>query len=286
MNIVQMHERASFLLDVVATGRMESEDIDNALNGEIEMVVREKYDQGRLNNRSDALDLTQRVRDELQPLYQTTDSGQSSFFAYPTVDGKNCLVGFADFLGQNQTVFNFRYLINMQVIDIDGKRYPCFPKTYNKRSVYKKSPFERPRKGDWPKFWYFESGTTAMQWEIEMDLDSDSDLDVVLITYLMNPAIVSWGVEYDSGQTFSNGTKLIAIEETVYAGSTYVIGEDITITTPNFSITSGRVVRNFVNCDLAASLHEEISRRAAVSLLRSVKEFDKANAILQDTIAT
>lgn len=286
MNIVQIHERARFLLDVVASARFESEDLDNAINGEIELIVREKYDRYRLNNRSDAFEINQRVRDELQPIYQSIDSDQSGFFAYPTVSGKSCLCGFADFFGGNQTIFDFRYLLNLQVLDVAGNLYPCFPMTYNERNVYTRNPFRRTRKSPWPKFYYLESATTAMQWDILMDLDSDSDFDKVFLTYLNSPAIVSWGVEYDSGQTFSNGTNLIAIEETVYAGTTYVIGGEITIANPNYSITSGLVVRNFVDCNLSASLHEEISRRAAVSLLKSVSQFDKANAITQDIIAT
>ena len=68
MKIVQLHERVRFWVDVVASTRFESEDLDNAINVAIDNKVRESYDQSRPMNRSDAFQRVQRIRDELGPL--------------------------------------------------------------------------------------------------------------------------------------------------------------------------------------------------------------------------
>jgi hypothetical protein len=65
MNIVQLHERVRFWVDIVASARFDSLDIDNALNASIDMKVRESYDKNRPMNRSDSFQRVQRVRDEL-----------------------------------------------------------------------------------------------------------------------------------------------------------------------------------------------------------------------------
>jgi hypothetical protein len=286
MNIIQMHERARFLLDVVATSRFESEDLDNALNGEIDQIVREKYDQSRIKNRSDAFERTQRVRDELGPLIREIDESNPGLFVYLGTNGSFAIVSFVDFLGDNQTIFDFRYLLSMTVLDIDGIRYPVFPISRDEFELRNRNPFRRERAGEYPKFYYIDSGLWYTKWEVRMALGSDANFDNLFLTYLRDPLIVSYGTERDSSYTFANGTEVIAIEPTVYASANYVIGEKFTITNPNYSITSGLVAHNFVDSDLPNSLHEEISRRAAASLLISAGESEKAKEILSQIIST
>lgn len=286
MNIIQQHERARFLLDRVATARFESEDVDNALNGEIESIVREKYDQTRLQNRSDAFERTQRVRDELKSLLKYADK-INGLYLYPTVDQKTCIIQFTDFLGSaDPTITDYRYLITIQLKDSDGTIYPVFPLQSNMKTTFKRNPFRRPRHEPISKFYYQEGNIGYAKWIIHMSFPTGVSINDVILEYLGDPTTVNYGVEYDSAKTFANGTKLIAVEQTVYAGATYVIGERITIANPNYSITSGLVVANFVETELPASLHEEICRRAASSLLISVGESEKAKAILSQIIAT
>jgi len=175
----------------------------------------------------------------------------------------------------------------MRVEDDAGTFYPVFPLPSNMKTVYKRNPFRRVRNTPISKFYYTESSLGGdAQWEVYMSLPSGVTFEDLIVEYLKDPTTVNYGVEYDSAKTFANGTKLIAVEETVYAGATYVIGERITIANPNYSITSGLVVANFVETELPASLHEEICRRAASSLLISVGESEKAKAILSQIIAT
>jgi len=286
MNIIQQHEKARFLLDKVGSPRFESEDVDNALNGEIELIVREKYDQTRLQNRSDAFQRTQRVRDELRPLMKFADK-LNGLSLYPSTDQSTVLAMFGSILGGDPDITDYRYLITMRIEDSAGTFYPVFPLQSNMKTVYKRNPFRRVRLNPISKFYYTERSLGgAAQWEIYMSLPSGVTFEDLIVEYLKDPTTVNYGVEYDSSKTFANGTKLIAVEETVYAGATYVIGERITIANPNYSITSGLVVANFVETELPASLHEEICRRAASSLLISVGESEKAKAILSQIIAT
>jgi len=286
MNIIQQHEKARFLLDKVGSPRFESEDVDNALNGEIELIVREKYDQTRLQNRSDAFQRTQRVRDELRPLMKFADK-LNGLSLYPSTDQSTVLAMFGSILGGDPDITDYRYLITMRIEDSAGTFYPVFPLQSNMKTVYKRNPFRRVRLNPISKFYYTESSLGGdAQWEIYMSLPSGVTFEDLIVEYLKDPTTVNYGVEYDSSKTFANGTKLIAVEETVYAGATYVIGERITIANPNYSITSGLVVANFVETELPASLHEEICRRAASSLLISVGESEKAKAILSQIIAT
>ncbi len=286
MNIIQQHERARFLLDRVGSTRFESEDIDNALNGEIELIVREKYDQTRIQNRSDAFQRTQRVRDELRPLMKFADK-LNGLSLYPNTDESTVLVMFGSILGGDPDITDYRYLITMRVEDNAGTYYPVFPLPSNMKTVYKRNPFKRVRNTPIPKFYYTESSFGGdAQWEIYMNLPSGVTFEDVFIEYLKDPTTVNYGIEYTSSKVFANGTKVIAVEETVYAGAIYVIGEKINIVTPNFNITSGTVVSNFIESELPASLHEELCRRAASSLLFSVGEFEKAKTILSQIIST
>lgn len=281
-----MHERARFLLDVVATSRFESEDLDNALNGEIDQIVREKWDQSRIKNRSDAFERTQRLRDELGPIIRMINESHAGLFVYLGVNGSLALVSFQDFFGENQTVFDYRYMVSMTVEDTSGKRYPVFPISRNEFELKDINPFRRVRAGAYPKFYWIDSGTLATKWEVHMELGSDANFEDIYIHYIRDPLIVNYGTERDNSYTFANGTEVIAIEPTVYAAADYVIGEKFTITNPNYSITSGLVAHNFVDSDLPNSLHEEISRRAASSLLISAGESEKAKELLSQIIST
>ncbi len=286
MNIIQQHERARFLLDRVGSTRFESEDIDNALNGEIESIVREKYDQTRIQNRSDALQRTQRVRDELRPLMKFADK-LNGLSLYPNVNQTTVLAMFGSILGGDPDITDYRYLITMRVEDDAGTFYPVFPLPSNMKTIFSRNPFRRVRHTPISKFYYTESSLGGnAQWEVHMSLPTGVVFEDLLIEYLKDPITVNYGIEYTSSKVFANGTKVIAVEETVYAGATYVIGEKINIVTPNFSITSGTVVANFVETELPVSLHEEICRRAASSLLISVGESEKAKVILSQIIST
>ena len=111
-------------------------------------------------------------------------------------------------------------------------------------------------------------------------------LDDAELYYLADPAIINYGIEYDSSEVFTNGDIVYAVEETVYDGTTYKIGDKITIAGGVLSITSGLVVFDYTNCDLRASTHEEIARRGAINCLLTTSDTNKANELRKEIMAS
>lgn len=274
MNIVQLHERVRFWVDIVSSTRFESEDIDNALNAAIDNKVRESYDQNLPLNRSDAFQRTQRIRDELGPLVKSLDGDELS------------VVGHLISLSASDEL-NFRYLLSLKIqfesaSGVIGWQ-PCFPITYDRKNIISRNPFRRVRSTPNTKIYYIEENGS---WRIISSITSYYDIDAVEFFYLSNPAIVNYGIEYDEDKLFTNGNVLYVVEETVYNSVTYKIGSKIIVTGGILSITSGLVVFNYVDCDLRASAHEEISRRAAINCLFTANETAKANSLMQEIIAS
>lgn len=286
MNIIQQHERVRFLIDQVATSRFDSEDVDNAINGEIEMLVNEKYDQAKAFHKQDAFQLTQRLRDELHELVKYIPfDHDDSLIAQILVEP---YIGYYLWL-PSTLVDEYRHLLSLKIkMTPSGAELNAKPISQDELNVREKNPFRRVRSGAYPRMYYHETARpdvvpSGKTWQLIYD-ESGGDSPVALggaeYYYLMNPTIVNYGVEYGPSQSFANGTPLIAVAETVYNGTTYVIGEKIYILSSPSNITSGLVVHNFVETELSPSLHEEICRRAASSLLISAGESEKAKEIL------
>jgi hypothetical protein len=266
MNIVQFHERVRFWADVVSSTRFESEDIDNGINIAVDNKWRESYDQNRVMNRSDSFQRVQRIRDELGNLVKlgTKDSEGITL-------ADNVIESLPD---------NYGYLLSLEAL-FDGFGYqPVFPISHNQKSVVSKNPFRRVRTSPSSKCYYYEEdGGIVIQHGYQVDVSN------IKLYYLARPGIVNYGIEYDSSHSFSNGDKVIAVEETVYNGVTYRIGDEILIVNPNLTITSGLVVFNFNDCDIRDTAHEEISRRGAINCLITANQGDKANALRQEIMA-
>lgn len=273
MNIIQLHERVRFWVDVVASPRYESQDIDNALNVCIDNKVRESYDKNLPMNRSDSFQRVQRIRDELGPLVKKLISGSGLTISKDGTQNK---------LSLQNNVEDYGWLLSMRIQDSDLSKgwHPVYPLTFNRKNILSRNPFRRVRVTPQSKCYYYENEGA---WLIE---DSLGNLDNAEIWYLATPAIVNYGVEYTSSHSFSDGDVIIAIEETVYIGVTYKIGDKITILNPNLQITSGTVVFDYVECNIRSTTHEEISRRASVNLLLTAKEFDKATRLREEILAS
>jgi len=267
MNVVQLHERVRFWVDIVSSTRFESEDIDNALNVASDNKVRESYDKGRFMNKSDAFQKVQRIRDELGPIVKklTEGSGLAISSDLITIDSD----------------ISYRYMLSIRAKFGLSGWHPCFPLTYNRKNVVERNPYRRVRTTPVSKVYYNEDTNG-----INISHNIPTALDDAEIYYLADPAIINYGIEYSSSKTFTDGDVVYAVEETVYGGVTYKIGDAITISAPTLSITSGLVVFDYVDCDIRASTHEEISRRGAYSCLITAGEIDKANQLMQEIMAS
>ena len=267
MNIVQLHERVRFWIDSVASTRFESQDIDNGLNVAIENKVLESYDQNRPMNHSDAFQRTQRVRDILGTIVSKATKDTTGF-------GLN-----GNFITIASTS-NYQFLVSLG-IKIGSNLYDCTPMTYDRKTVNPKNPYRRPRMTPTVRMYYNE-----LDGNIEITHASQSAITDFELYYLRTPALVNYGIEYTSSHAFAAGNIIIAVEETVYNGVTYKIGEKITIDSSHFTITSGLVVYSFVECDIRSSAHEEISRRAAINCLMTAGQGDKAKLLREEITAS
>jgi hypothetical protein len=267
MNIVQLHERVRFWIDAVASRRFDSQDIDNSLNTAIDNKVRESYDQNRPMNKSDAFQRTQRVRDILGPIVTKATKDTSGF----SLSGN--IISIA-------STSNYQDLVSLG-IKIGSEIYDCFPMTYDRKTVTSKNPFRKPRMTPSVKMYYNE-----LDGNIEITHASQTALTDFELFYIKIPATVNYGIEYTSSHTFSAASSLIAVEETVYNGVTYRIGDKFSIDGSHFSITSGLVVFNFNECDLRSSTHEEIARRAAINCLMTAGQGDKAKLLREEITAS
>lgn len=271
MNIVQLHERVRFWLDVVRSPRVDSYDIDNALNIAITDLVDEKYDIARMNHKGDAFELTQRVRDELYPLVVPDDTDTNLVLSTNTVTKASI-----DALAKK-----YRYLLSVK-IEKDSEEYPAYPLSHDRLNVIQKNPYRRSTFSEPVMVYYIQNETG-----IEIIMPSGESPDVVFINYLKDPAIVVYGLEKTSTYTFTvNDTCIVVTDTAVYNSVTYVLGDVITIVAGHLNLTSGTAVFGYTNSDLPPSLHDEIAAKAAINLLITIGNIEKASIIEKKIAST
>ena len=271
MNIVQLHERVRFWVDTVASARFESEDIDNGLNIAIENKVRESYDSNRPMNNSDTFQRVQRLRDELGPLVKKLTNGSGLTIIR---------VGTKNRIEVSNSIEDYGWMLSLQITDVNGVEHPVYPLSYNRKNVISKSTYRRPRTVPNVKAYYIEE---AGKINIHDTIGVLSDAEIY---YLAIPKTVNYGIEYTSTKAFVAGNVLYAVTPTVYNGVTYKIGGKITVVNGITSITSGTVVFDYVETELTATVHEEISRRAAINCLLTAGQGDKAKALREEIVSS
>lgn len=281
MNIVQLHERVRFWLDIVSSPRFESQDIDNALNVAIDSKIRESYDDKRPINRSDTFQRVQRLRDELGPLVKKLSLTDFDL-VYNTTD-KITELSF-----KSGKASDYGWLLSFRIkFDNNGWK-TVMPLTYNRKNTISANPFRRVRSTSDSYIYYHESSDSNndMKWLILHDYYATDTINDVEVYYLATGDNVNYGIEYDSSKVFNVDDIIIAVEETVYDSTTYTIGSDIKISGTNYSITSGKVVYGYTNPLIRSTAHEEISRRAAINLLLTAGLFDKARSLREEILAS
>lgn len=282
MNIVQLHERIRFWVDIVSSTRFESQDIDNALNVAIDNKVRESYDQNMPMNKSDAFQRVQRVRDELGPLVKKGTVANGTVTLSPAVgESGDTTVDIVITLADPDS---YRHLLALRLRDPNGGWHPCYPLTYDRKNVTPRNPYRRVRSTPQSKLYYYEQDGDILIYH-PFDASESGSMEIDL-SYLTNPTIVNYGIERDNTYSFSNGDYVIAVKDTYYNGLDRPIGTKFMIELPFLNITAGGlVVSDFIECDVRGSTHEEISRRAAINLLLTANEKEKALALRQEITA-
>ena len=269
MNIVQLYERVRFWTDTAGSARFESQDIDNAVNTAMNDIINEKYKATRAISKGDSFQRTQRIRDELSNIVKVADTTGGASIRMTFTTGQ-ILIPKAYFPE------DYHYLLCIALYSTAVLKHNCYPLTYDQLNVIDSNPYRRPRIGLFPRQYYIESslGITIRH------AFTVNPVRVVLY-YLSNAIQYNYGIERISSYNWSVDTPVIAITDTVYMGSSKVIGTKFNITGPNYNIASGSVVDTYTESDINEQLHEDIARKAAVNLLLTIKEFDKVKALTE-----
>lgn len=272
MNIIQLHERVRFWADIVGSSRFEASDIDNAVNSAMNDIVEEKYQGSRLQAKGDSFQRTQKLRDELSALVKKSDSSVVGAISFTTPAGPHSLIPVASL------PTDYKYLLAIAMFNTAGTtKYNCWPVTHDRINIIDSNPFRRPRLTPIPKQYYVEGsdGITIMHVIVPAPAKA-------VIYYLAEATQWKSGSERTALDVFVPGTIVIVSSlEAVYAGTTYYIGDQVTIQAPNLQITSGTVMESYVNSDINKNLHELIARKGAINALLSIKEDDKAKNLFQ-----
>lgn len=277
MNIIELHERTRFWLDLVGSARFESSDIDNGLNIAQNSIVEEKYNSSQKREDLDSFQRTQKLRDELSSLVifkQFSGANLTNSAGIPDYESsKTCLVKISSYPA------SYKYLLCIAVCDDDTvkHKYNCWPITYDRINIIKDNPFRKVRLTPIPKFYYIESSAGVTIYHLMA-----TNAKYVDIYYLSNPIQMRYGIEYDSTHVFDIGNIIIVVSDmVVYNATTYQRGDKITIVPGVLQITSGTVVYDYIETNIPLTLHELISRKAAINCLLTIKEFDKAKSLIE-----
>jgi hypothetical protein len=278
MNIVQIHERIRFWLDIVGSSRFEASDIDVAMNTSQHDMVEERYEASKKMGTGDSFQKTQKLRDELKTLvvYNDTDTDLvlSSSSHIPAGDTtRHALITAASFPE------DYKYLLCVAFRDDSTAKakYNCWPLTYNRQNLLNRNPFRRVRYAPFSKQYFIESNEGIM---IYHALPSSLDISRIEIFYLKEPIFWHYGIEKTLADTLVVASVVIVVSETaVYNGTTYLRGDEITIVAGHTNITSGTVLDNYTTSDITSVLHEDIARNSAIDLLISIRDFDKVKML-------
>lgn len=265
MNIVELHERVQFWIDTVGSTRFEAEDIDKALNIAIDNKVTESYGHNRILNYSDAIQKTQKIRDELGNIIKLATNGSGI-----TISGNTITIS---------STIKYRHLLMLEVNISGYGLIGANPISYDELKVISKNPFRKAKTGIFAKVYYNE-----LEGNIVITHDFSGSLSNANLYYLSNPDAVFFGYEVDNTYTFPTTKTVIASSQTVLDGITYEIGRTISIATGK-KITSGSVVYGYIDINLRESIHEEIAIRAAVNCLLTAGQNDKANSLIKQIMA-
>ncbi len=264
MNIVQLHERVRFWVDVVASTRFEPLDINNAINAAIELKYLETYEQSLPMNRSDSFQRTQKAREILAPFIEKATVNTIGFSL------SNNVINIS-----NSSSYNILLSLKVQ---IQGSYYDCEPITYDRLNRIERNPFRKVRLSPSAKIYYIEK-------KGGIEIISPDDVSNFELNYLSKIVPVKYGNEYDSTHQFNIGDRIIALTDTVYFNTNYVVGDEITIVAGFRSIISGLVTFGYINCSLPEFTHEEIARRAAINCLMTAGQADKARLLREEITA-
>lgn len=262
MNAIQTRDRIDFYNDLTRVARFYPSDIDKAVNDAIVIAV-----QSRMENQDKPynFDVIQKIRTDLQTLIKDS--------SLTCVDGTAITTTLGSFIPTAATnPTDFYQFIGIRTT-ISGITTYARPTEYNQLMPLLEDTYRKPSNS---KTYYLENSTGYTIYR------GNSGTITAVMTYIKTPNTFTIGNEtqwVSTGGTLTNAASYIALETSVYAGTTYQSGA--TITGTGAALTSGKVIlaSNTTPIDLPAEMHEQIAKMASDILMKSIGEYPKAQAI-------
>ena len=253
-NIIQLHERVKFWMDISRNARFHYKLVDAAINVAIDSIIKNRFIPNTLNNKEGVLDIrgferTKNIRDELVPLVKKKEITVSS----------NTLL----FSDQNFPA-DYAYYTLIE-LEINGtKFYPAEIDQERLRSL-KEDPFARPST-DFCDQTYFQELSDGFTFFV-----GGSTVSKVTLYYLGKQTTVFYGFE-KTLVNITNGKDIIISQNSCTLGGVSMnIG---TKTTRPASLSTEEqailAVYDWVDSNMPDVLFDEIAQRAAETLLLTV----------------
>ena len=248
MNAIQTANLIDTYMDVTRAARYQRQEYDNATRDAIKIYI-DKILDGKLRGKDISFESEQVISDDLYTLQALQSAAPTADVAlYPP-----------DY-----------YFLTSIFATIAGSRTYVRPTTQNKLGPLLEDSFRAPSDS---KPYYLQ---TATGFKIYHGPGTVSNVE---LNYLKTPALFTIGTDAQlitTGGTLTNAATYIAVDVSVYAGTTYQIGA--TITGSGAALTSGTVIlaSNTVPIELPAKTHEEIAKIAAEILSGVTSDYNRS----------
>jgi hypothetical protein len=262
-------------MDVAETPRFEPEEYDAALNVAAKELVKNRYVPHR-GNPNEFFEGIQKVRDELYTLVK-----QGADMKFTVISPNMTWNVNPNLLTDNTTPTNYMYILGVAVeLNLGGANRhiaECSPLTFDEYRTIWKNPFKRPKNSYPYNFFYYQhsDGLSIMR-------PTGATATKVYMDYIKAPATISHGTLYQANENFtSSGQNVMAPENTqirnttTNAVTTIQKNAIVNVASGTYTILEGELFIGYTDTDLPATIHEELCKLAADSLMVDVENYNK-----------
>lgn len=254
-NIVLLHDRVKFWLDVSRSPRFLPKQIDSAINIAIDDIIKDRFIPNTPANKNGIMDIkglerTRLIKNELAPIVKVKSD--------ISINGNRLL-----FNDQNFPTDYYVYT-SMEIV-INSNIYNPIEVSQEFLRGLREDPFSRPSISPEDKT-YFKVTNEGFTFYV-----GQNTITKVNLSYLAKQATVFYGFE-KRVVNVTNGAAIIIAQDACTFGSTnYKLGDQLVkpgaLSTAEENVL---VVTDWVNSEMPDILFEEIAKRAAESLLLTV----------------
>lgn len=260
-NIVHLHERVKFWLDITRTPRFKTNTIDNAINIAVNDILINRFkpsieaDTQQKNLELKGFQRSNQLRDELKPLVKVTSAISPS---------TNVLVN-ADLPADYgyHTLFEWTLTNGMIIYST--------PITQEKLDIIQKDPYKRLKDGEAIKIYHIEQsdGFRFISSSWGKSRAGATITGTVKVYYLAKPTDVFYGFEKLLSAVGVGVTAIVTQETATILATDKKIGDEIPYNAGN-STNTCKVVTGYINLALPEILFDEVAKLAANHLISIV----------------